>query len=214
MPGGGGKDPFQGVADRMISEKRNTLILYEGHAVLWQGANRLEADSVTIDRLERKLNARGNVVSRIVDDAPGNKGAVQFTTVRASELVYTEADRRALYTGGVVAIRPDLDIRGARLEAFLAEPEEPSRVERLFADGNVKVIQKAKDRTREGTGERAEYYAVESRMVLTGGRPEFRDSKRGLTRGEKLIYFLEDDRLLVSGSDAAPAASRVPRKGH
>jgi hypothetical protein len=38
------------------------------------------------------------------------------------------------------------------------------------------------------------------------------DSLRGVTRGKQLIYFADDDRLLVNGVPAQPAVSKIRRK--
>ncbi len=208
---GGGKEPLEALADHMTSENRNTLIQYRGHAVLWQGANRIQGDQVVIDRSRRRLTAQGNVSTQLVDDsAPGK--AAQLTLVKAAELVYTDADRQMIYTGGVVLNRPDMNITSARLRALLAEPDAESRIERLYADGKVKIVQTLPGRTRTGTGEHAEYIAIEDRVVLRGGNPQFEDTRSGVTRGAELTYFTRDDTLLVNGAPAARGTSRIPRK--
>lgn len=208
----GGKEPVQAMAERMVSENRNMLIRYEGHAVLWQGGNRVQAGRIVIDRAQRRLTAAGDVISQLADAQPAEGTAPVFTVVRAANLVYTDADRRALYTGQVALSRPDLAVNCERLEAFLAEAGEESRLDRLFADGRVRVVQAVDGSTRTGTGEHAEYYTAEQRIVLRGGNPVFVDSRRGTTRGAELTYFTGDDRLLVSGAPKQPATSRIPRK--
>ena len=59
--------PVQARADKMETRDNNLKIRYEGHAVLWQGADRLQADVVDIDRDAGTLHATGNVVSELVD---------------------------------------------------------------------------------------------------------------------------------------------------
>ncbi len=207
-----GKEPVQGISERMQSDQRNTLVRYQGNAVLWQGANRIQADDVLIDRNQRRLTAHGNVVTQLVDTSQSGSKNTVLTVVQAPDLVYTDADRQALYTGGVALQRPDMSIKSSLLRAILAEQGEDSRIERLFADGQARVVQTAQGRSRTGTGEHAEYYAYEDRMVLKGGSPQFTDSVRGTTRGDELIYFIRDDRLLVSGAPKQRAVSRIPRK--
>jgi lipopolysaccharide export system protein LptA len=58
--------PLQARADRMTTEENNLKIHYIGHAVLWQEANRIQANTVDIDRDEETLHAAGNVVSQLV----------------------------------------------------------------------------------------------------------------------------------------------------
>ena len=209
-----GDQPLQGVAERMQSANRNRSVRYQGKVVLWQGANRVKGDEVFIDREARRLTANGNVVTQFVDEPKDEKGkpkaaAPVFTEVKAQKLVYTEQDRLAHYTGGVVLARPGLDVKGAELRAYLAEKGADSRLERAFADGNVSIVQKTPVRSRVGTGEHAEYYTEDERIILRGGVAQLADSLRGNTRGAQLTYYADDDRLLVDGAPSQPASSRV-----
>jgi lipopolysaccharide export system protein LptA len=76
----------------------------------------------------------------------------------------------------------------------------------------VEIVQAATDRTRTGTGDHAEYYTDDEHIVLRGGQPQMLDSKKGYTRGAELTYYVNDDRLLVSGSTKERATSRLRRK--
>jgi lipopolysaccharide export system protein LptA len=63
-----------------------------------------------------------------------------------------------------------------------------------------------------GKGEHAEYAVAQGKVVLSGGAPEFTDSLRGSTRGQRLTWFADNDRLLVDGRENQPAASVIYRK--
>ncbi len=68
--GGGMLDedkPLHARAKRMVSRDNHLDIRYEGDAVLWQGADRLEADMVEIDRDNDLLKAHGHVLSQLQD---------------------------------------------------------------------------------------------------------------------------------------------------
>jgi len=62
-------EPLHARAKKMSSMDNSQQIRYEGNAVLWQGANRLEADTVEIDRENSVLKAHGHVVSQLLDKA-------------------------------------------------------------------------------------------------------------------------------------------------
>jgi lipopolysaccharide export system protein LptA len=134
--------PLQARADKMETRDDNLKIHYEGHAVLWQGANRLQADVVDIDRDAGTLHAIGNVVSELVDKQddrnadtqpvlekvanakntrPGGKqsGPPVFTIVHAPELLYNDDDRLAHYTGGVKLVRDNITMTSKELRAYL-----------------------------------------------------------------------------------------------
>jgi lipopolysaccharide export system protein LptA len=233
----------------MNSGNHNRLLQYQEHVVMWQGADRIMADRVEVDRQNKMIHAEGSVVTQFLEkksenkdretgkpgekksdaatrgrggaakDASGNAASVPgssepappvFVVVKAARLVYTDQDRLAHYTGGVLLDRPGLRVKADELRAVLAESkkddkdekasdEEQSRLEKAFADGHVEIVQTAADRTRTGSSDHAEYYTGDERILLRGGKPQMLDSKKGYTRGSELTYYVNDDRLLVSG---------------
>jgi lipopolysaccharide export system protein LptA len=68
-----GDQPVQGRAPRMTSANKNKLVHYEGGVVLWQGADRIEAQTVDIDRDHHLLTAAGNVVTQFLDNNQADK---------------------------------------------------------------------------------------------------------------------------------------------
>jgi lipopolysaccharide export system protein LptA len=227
--------PLQAKAHRMVSSENNQKIQYDGGAVLWQGANRLEADRVDIDRKEKVLVAQGRVVSQIADQdnkapqlspdakaavpakpaAPSAKastGAPVFTTIKSPSLVYTDKDRLAFYKGGVLLNRPDMEVKSQELRAYLRNEESESGLEKMFADGKVQIDRSGKGRTRQGSSEHAEYYVDDEKVLLTGGQPQFTDNLKGTTRGRQITYYSGEDKLVVDGAEQEPAKSRILRK--
>ena len=200
--GGGGMlsedEPLHARAAKMQSTENNLKIRYEGHAVLWQGASRLEADVVEIDRESEILKAHGHVVSQLLDkaksdskDAKGapaaktatNQGARVFTIVRAPELVYSDEQRIADYKDGVILDRPNMKVKAREIRAFLRNNSDDSSLDHAFADGKVEIEQTAPGRIRNGASEHAEYYVDEDKVILEGGKPQFTDNVRGTTQG-------------------------------
>jgi lipopolysaccharide export system protein LptA len=219
--------PTQARAAKMVTRDKQSLVVYDGNAILWQGANRLQADHIEIERKNGLLRANGHVVSQLIDqqnDAEAAKpknAAPVFTLITAPSMTYSDKDRVAHYTGGVFLRRAGLDVRSRELRAYLKDEskqkkddkkENESSLEKAAADGSVVIVQVAADRTRRGTSEHADYYVDEQKIVLEQGRPELQDSLRGVTRGKQLIYFADDDRLLVNGVPAQPAVSKIRRK--
>jgi lipopolysaccharide export system protein LptA len=214
-------EPLHARAKKMHSSDNSQQIRYEGNAVLWQGANRLEADTVEIDRENSVLKAHGHVMSQLLDKAPApdasKKAATKpatrvFTVVKAPELEYNDEMRLASYKGGATLDRPDMKVKGREIQAFLRDSSSDSSLDHAFADGQVEIDQSSPGRLRKGTSEHAEYYVDEDKVILEGGSPEFVDSLRGNTRGEKLTWFSKDDRLLVNGIETKPVKSVLHRK--
>ena len=231
------EEPTQGLADRVTSANHNHLIHYVGNAVLWQASNRIQADRIDIDREKKNLVADGQVISQFEDKKKEDKkkedktkaddkkpvgpkkakpesAAPIFTIVRARHMVYTDADRQAVYTGGTNFFRPGLTVKSASLEAFLNDnkSDEDSRIHHAFAEGGVEIVQATKGRQRIGTSEHAEYYAQEGKIILTGGEPLLKDSLKGNTQGDKLTYFTETDKLIMEGAPKKPVRTELHKK--
>ena len=220
-----GDDPLQATARKMDSRNRNRQIHYEGAVHMWQGANRIQADVVDVDRdldpQKRTLVADGHVVTNLwdapKDDAKKKAASPVLTEVHAGHMVYTEASRLTHYTGGVQLSRPGLRVKGQELRAFLSESGADSRLEKAYADGAVEIFSTGKDRTRTGTGDHAEYYTADQKVILRGSwvrmvEKQFNRPQPSTTEGKEATYFANDDRLLMTGEPEKPGNSRINRK--
>ena len=231
---------MQAEADRMQTRENNTVVHYQGHAVMWQGANRISADKIDIDRDEQSIHATGNVVSELVDNKSANKpdhgtqvaGGPSatpntvtttatdppiFTVVHAPELVYHDDARIALYKGGVKLTREKMTVTSDQLQAFLTpktnDNSDQSSLDHAIATGKVQVSDVlAGGRTRTGRGEHCEYFTKEDKVVLNGGAPEVLDSYKGLTKGLQITYYSDDDHLIVEGEKKQLAYTRMKKK--
>jgi lipopolysaccharide export system protein LptA len=156
-------EPLHARAKKMISKDNNLDIRYEGDVVLWQGADRLEAETVEIDRDNNLLKARGHVLSQLLDktkDEDPAKGAKDpqgkpaskadplaknatkpslrvFTIVRAPELDYNDETRLAHYSGGATLERPNMTVKGQDIHAFLRNDSNDSSLDHATADGHL-----------------------------------------------------------------------------
>ena len=227
---------MQAQADRMETRDDNSKVFYQGHAVMWQGANRISANEIRVDRDGQSLLAKGNVVSELVDNKsggstpgdqasgkePGNQSASDpsapiFTVVRAPELFYRDDTRIALYTGGVTLMRDKMTVSSKQIRAFLTpktnDNSNDSSLDHAIADGNVEISQVVSPaRTRTGNAEHCEYYTKDDKVVLNGGSPVMHDTVKGTTKGHQLTYFSDDDHLIVEGEKGQVAVSQMRKK--
>jgi lipopolysaccharide export system protein LptA len=234
-------------AQRMIStgHGKEQKIHYEGKAqkpaMAWQGANRVTADKLDIDRQHHILEADGNVNSQFVDKkkagasddgagkdskaaANSKTAAPAVTIVKSPHLIYSDETRLALYQGGVELRRPrvgngpDMTVTSQELRAYLKDSDSDSSLDRAVADGAVKVVnnQTASPgkpaRTRTSNSDHAEYYADDGRVVINGGKPLLVDSIKGRSTGQELQWYANDDTLMVFGAENAPAQSTIRKK--
>jgi lipopolysaccharide export system protein LptA len=222
--------PLQAKADQMQSRENNLLVFYEGNVVMWQGANRITADKIDINRDGEILHASGNVLSELVDnkqpatDPPAvtdSKSVAPpspvYTTVKAPDLLYHDETREALYSGGVTLLRNAMTVTSKELRAFLTAKtdanKDDSSLDHAFANGNLVVLDMiGPNHKRTGSSDRGEYYTKEDKVVLTGGAPQIVDSLRGVTKGALITYYSGDDRLLVQGERNKPAFTKMIKK--
>ncbi len=216
---------MQAKADEMQTRENNTKVFYEGHAEIWQGANRVSAQAIDLDRDNQTLHAVGDVVSELVDNkssnqpnqasTTGNTGPV-FTMVRSPELFYRDDKRIALYTGPVKLTREKMTVTAAELQAFLTPKtqnnSDQSSLDHAVADGDVTVVEVRPDRTRTGTAQHCEYYTNEDKVVLNGGVAQMNDSYKGLTKGLQLTYYSGEEHLIVDGQKQVLAFTRARKK--
>ncbi len=222
QPGGAmlaSAEPIHVTARKMVAQRGSGTALYTGGARLWQGANVVEAAQIEFDRERRSLVAQGagqsggkGVTSVFVQQ--DKSGRVTPVNVVARKLTYADADRRARYEGGVVARSADTSLTAAHVDILLkkadavpADPSQltPSQLERIVAENGVVVQQP----NRRATGSQLTYFADDGRFVLQGGPPLITDLQRGSIRGDSLTFFSRDDRVLVEGSDTAPAITHT-----
>ncbi|MEJ7606876.1 MAG: LptA/OstA family protein [Bryobacteraceae bacterium] len=208
-------EPVQAKATRMTATEDNTRITYEGKALLWQGANRIQADRIVIDRKSGQLDAHGNVVSQLLDKAESSTAAKKvpvYTIVKAPDMTYFDKERIAHYKGGAVLTRDNTVVNALEIRAYLKSGQAESSLEKAIADGNVRIVETSPGKVRTGLSEHAEYYASDGRLLLNGGKARFIDGTDGATEGSQLTWFRDKGRLLVEGAQGQPVESKLLRK--
>lgn len=213
-----GDAPMNAQARKMESSNRagSHRTRYEGNARVWQGANRITADVIDIDRDKHSIVADGNVVTEAweqpKDDSKKKNTAPVLTKVYARHMVYTDQDRLAFYSGGVKLERPELHLKSKELHAWLADSKADSQLEKAFADGAVEISGARRENAYNGASEHAEYYTAEQKVILNGGAPQLLRTVGGrpptVVKQQQLIYFVNDGKLLGTGA----ANDRIPPK--
>lgn len=192
-------EPLHARARKMLTSDSNTKIRYEGDAVLWQGANRIQADAVDIDRDEGLLQAHGHVVSQLLDkknDSAGPAGqdkAAVYTVVRAPEMSYSDNDRQAHYTGGATLERPDLHVKAREIRAFLKPRQEGQKGK----DGKLVPVANTGPKPVDGNGD--DNSSLDH--AVADGAVEIISSQPGRTRtgtSDHAEYFTDEGRVVLT----------------
>lgn len=204
--------PTNVVADRMIVDRQSQVVHYEGHVRAWRGTDVVESPTLDVYRNERRVSTNSRVVTSHLQPSKAGRGGKPGSagphplTIRADRLDYFDVGRRARYAGHVVMNTEDTRIEADRLDVYFSSvgKQGDAEVERAVAKGHVKIVQPM----RYAKGENAVYDAKSGKVVMTGGPPIVYDAEKGSMTGQRLTFFIHNDRVLVDGSAANPAISK------
>ena len=207
--------PTNVLADRMVARRQSQIVHYEGHVRAWQGTDVVESSALDVYRTQKRVSSGSQVVTSFLQPAamvseqgaaPHPTGEMRPVTVHADFLEYFDQGRRARYHGNVRMVTERSTLQSDRLDVYFTQGDtvEGSEVDHAEADGHVKVTQPG----RVGSGDHGEYFAGPGKIILTGGPPTLVDEEKGSTTGQRLTFFLHDDRLFVDGGDKSPSLSK------
>jgi lipopolysaccharide export system protein LptA len=183
VPIGDPARPVFGKAERIVLEEGAGLATLSGGAVLWQEASSVGADDIALNERERSAVAVGRV--RAVFVAAPSSGQLgerpQPSVVTARRLLYREAERSALFEGGVVVSRGAWRATGERGEARLGADHG---VERLELAGGVTLADRAAGRT--GRADRAIDLPPQGKTILHGTPARVTDAQGNQVAGATL----------------------------
>lgn len=142
--------------------------VYVGNARLWQGATKVNGDTIVVDDNTGNLEARVNVHTEMMMDDVDPKTNVRKSTKSTGEsdtFLYDDDKRLATYTGKAHLIGSQGDIAAEKLELYLMkDTNELDRVEGYGANGSVVV----KESSRIATGARLTYLEKDQTYHMTG----------------------------------------------
>jgi lipopolysaccharide transport protein LptA len=201
--------PTNVLAERMTADRQSQLMRYEGNVRVWQGHDVLESSALEILTDSRRVRSDSRVKTshlRAAAPAAGRRPESRPVVIEADGLDYFDQGRRARYHGNVVLRAEKTTLVADRMDVEFGEGASTggAQVERAVAQGGVRVEQPL----RRATGERAEYFAADGRIELTGGPPALYDEEKGFTTGRRLTFHIHDDTLRVDGADQSPTLSK------
>lgn len=203
--------PVHLVADEMQGERgaagQGGWARYAGRARLWQGENRLAADTIELRETPRELVAVGGVSSVLVERAANEPAASpRVLRITSERFRYAESERQGTYEDNVRGEGEFGRIQGQRLEMFLSKGtgSEGAHLERARASGGVVLEQDG----RRAEAENADYDVPRGVLVLWGGEPQVSDARAGVARGARLTFHLADDTIRIESETGSPTVTR------
>jgi len=201
-------DPIHATARSMNAQRNSGVARYTGGARLWQGPNIVEAPSLEFNRQQRSIVAQGTADKSVqsVFVQIDKNGKATPVVVTAAKLAYVDSDRRARFTGGVIAKGAELTISSDSVDVVLNAAGQaskatnaPSQLNQIVAQNHVSI----QEAGRRATGEKLVYTASDGKFVLTGGPPMVADAQHGTIRGDSLTFYSHDDRIVVESKQSS-----------
>ncbi len=194
-------------------ERTGTSATYTGDAQVWQGATSIKGQTIVLEEESGNLVARGTVrtVLELEEaDVTTGKAKRSMTTGTSDELVYTDTDRKALFTGQARLVNPrDGDLKASRIELFLLE--DGRQLERLEAYEAVTL----RTPTKVGTGARLSYFPDDGRYVMSGTPVNVLEqlpTECRETTGRTLTFYRDVDTITVDGNQSTRTQTRTTGK--
>jgi len=172
------------------AEKR---FLFNGDIKVWQQKEILMADELTLWEESGEVIGTGGVTSVFLHKREEKKEEDRLE-ISAEEMNFNPEKNLITFEK-----ESSLRIRKVELRArsiSVHRKEEGGEIKRIVAQGKVRIIQDAV----EGRGEMADYDPENEAMALTGD-PVFMDKDRGMTRGDKLTFYMGDGRITVENRE-------------
>ncbi len=226
-------DPIHVTAQHMTATKQPGIAHYTGNVRLWQTANVVRAPKMDFDNVNRSILAESDksetVSSLFVQQS--QDGKLTPVDITADKLTYIDQERRARYTGNVLAKSPTATVTSEQLDVYLkqADPDAkdatttptataqkpkglslpgsdtPSQIDHMIAIGRVVVTEP----NRRAVGDRLVYTADDAKYILTGKSPSIFDAEHGTVWGDSLTFYSHDDRVLVESKRSSPTITRA-----
>ena len=201
-------DPIHATARSMNAQRNSGVARYTGGARLWQGANIVEAPAIEFSRQQRSIVAQGAADKPVqsVFVQVDKSGKSTPVVVTAAKLAYVDSERRAHFTGGVVAKGAEVTVSADSVDVILnaagsgaKTTSAPSQLNQIVAQNHVAI----QETGRRATGEKLVYTAADGKFVLTGGPPMVADATHGTIRGDSLTFYSHDDRIVVESKQSS-----------
>lgn len=124
--------------------------------------------------------------------------------IEADQMLSNQNDNSVLFSGRVEAKQEDLSIHSDEMTVYYASASAPAAgqsltegnkdIKRLLAKGNVEIIKQ----DWVATGNQAEYFSEERKVVLTGNTKVLQNNN--MVTGDTFIMYLDEGRTIVERS--------------
>ncbi len=170
--------------------------VFIGEARCWQGDSFVRGDRLELFKADRRMTATGHVSTAFYRLARKSTSTTEDVPVfgAAQVFTYSDAERRAHYTGDVKLTQGDMTLTAEEVDIELAARE--NRLERMTAANHVIIVQPG----RRVTGDLARYTAADDRYVVVGNLARVEDIERGVSLAPEISFVKSEGSVRASGS--------------
>ena len=182
-------------------EKR---FIFNGDIKAWQEKRILLAEEIVLYEETGKILSTGGVKS-VFPHKPKDEEKEERVEISSDKMTYHPEQNLIFYEKRSSLKVKDIDLRAQSVSVYLSEEE--GDMEKIIARENVVIVQNL----GEGRAEEAIYDPDRESVVLLGN-PVLIDKDGGITRGDKLTFYLADDKILVENKARERSATVIKRE--
>jgi lipopolysaccharide transport protein LptA len=187
---------------RYFAEQKR--FLFNGDIKAWQEKRILLAEEIVLYEETGKILSTGGVKS-IFPHKPKDGEKEERVEISSDKMTFLPEQNLIFYEKRSSLKVKDIDVRAQSVSVYLSEEE--GDMEKMIARGNVVIVRNL----GEGRGEEA-IYDPDKEYVVLMGNPVLIDKDGGITRGDKLTFYLADDRILVENKARERSATIIKRE--
>ena len=178
-------------ATRMEVEPDTGRVDYFGNPRILRNGTAITGRRMRVHGQAEQIIVEEDVESVLTD---GTQEDEKNYWIAADRLVYEHQQQVARYQGRVRTKTEDLVVEAPLVDVFFGAGSAAVLREVVF-QGRVAIQQR--DRTAQG--QRAVYYPSEEKVVITGNPARVVEPERGQSSGQKLTFYVHNNRMLVEG---------------
>ena len=203
-----GDAPLFFAAGRLVSDPGPGLVQYLEGARLWQSGSRLDAGTIQISQQTGRVTAKTGVAADWAEAADEEGESGPPTRVRADRMVYADSTGAARFSGSVEFRKGTMLVSADVLTTVLGTGEESGMD--AVAEGSVRIADPPDGSGTRGFGDKAEFGATRSEIILTGEPARIVAADGTRSEGASLTYRPLDASLLLLGRDGDRAYTQRP----
>ena len=178
-------------AARMEADSDTGWIEYSGNPRILREGSVIAGKRVRFSSRLQQLVVEEKVESVLTQE--GEEGPKEYW-IEADRLVSLREKGVARYEGNVRVKTDDLQVRAPFLDVLFSSQGSTAPRE-IIAQGEVHMTH----RDRKAQGNRAVYYPLKEKVVLTGNPACVFEAAEGNSSGRKLTFYIRENKILVEG---------------